>query len=153
AIRTTNFTLAGEPLNSGIGFAIAINIVKRVVPVLIEKGQYDYPYIGISSLSELSLREIEALGLERYTGAYVIEVVPGSPADKAGLRGGSRPTDIEGLKAGGDLIIAIDGFPVQRFDDLLRYLLNNTSPGDTVELTILRDGEEMTVDLTLGKRP
>ncbi len=153
AIRTTNFTLAGEPLNSGIGFAIAINIVKRVVPVLIEEGQYDYPYIGISSLSELSLREIEALGLERFTGAYIIEVVPDSPADKAGLRGGSRQTDIEGLKAGGDLIIAIDDQPVQRFDDLLRYLLNNKSPGDEVTLTILRDGKEMTIKLTLGKRP
>ncbi|MFN3741333.1 MAG: S1C family serine protease [Anaerolineales bacterium] len=153
AIRTTNFTTTGEPLNSGIGFAISINIVRRVVPVIIKTGHYDYPYLGISALPELNLTAIEALGLKSFTGAYVTNVVPGSPADKAGLRGGDRPTSIQGVDAGGDLIIAIDGREVKRFDDLLRYLINNKSPGDTVVLTVLRGNEKVDITVELGKRP
>lgn len=153
AIRTTNFTTTGEPLNSGIGFAISINIVRRVVPVIIKTGHYDYPYLGISALPELNLAAIEALGLKSFTGAYITEVAPGSPADKAGLRGGTRPTSIQGLEAGGDLIIAIDGHEVKRFDDLLRYLINNKVPGDRVVLTVLRGDEKLEIQVTLGKRP
>jgi S1-C subfamily serine protease len=153
AIRTTNFTLSEDPVNSGIGFAIASNIVNRVVPELISSGEYDYPYLGISSLPEITLLQQEALELPRSTGAYVTSVTQGSPADEAGLRDGNQSTDLPGINAGGDLITAIDGQPVQRFDDLLSYLINNTSPGDTVELTVLRDGQEIQVDLTLGRRP
>lgn len=153
AIRTTNFTMSGEPLNSGIGFAISINIVRRVLPVLIQTGHYDYPYLGISAIPELNLVAIEALGLKSFTGAYVTQVVPSSPADKAGLRGGNQPTSIQGLEAGGDLIVAIDGREVKRFDDLLRYLINNKSPGDTVILTVLRGDQKVDISVTLGKRP
>ncbi len=153
AIRTTNFTTTGDPLNSGIGFAISINIVRRVLPSLIQFGRYDYPYLGISALPELNLAAIEALGLKNFTGAYITQVAPGSPADKAGLRGGSQPTSIQGLEAGGDLIVAIDGHEVKRFDDLLRYLLNNKSPGETVVLTVLRGDQKVDITVTLGKRP
>jgi 2-alkenal reductase len=153
AIRTLNFTLTEEPVNSGVGFAIAINIAKRVVPALITEGKYDYPYIGITSMNDMGLIEQEALGLPRSTGAYVISVTPNSPADKAGLIGGSRPTNISGLNAGGDLIIAIDGQPVRDFGELLSYLINYKSPGDVVKLTVLRGEKELTLDLTLGKRP
>ena len=153
AIRTTNYTETGEPVNSGIGFAIAINIVKRVVPVLIAEGKYDYPYIGISSLDELSLPQIEALGLQSFTGAYVTSVTPNGPADQAGIRAGTESTSLPGLNAGGDLIIAIDNQPIQRFDDLLRYLINNNSPGDVVVMTVLRGEENVDVSITLGKRP
>jgi S1-C subfamily serine protease len=153
AIRTLNFTLTEEPVNSGVGFAIAINIAKRVVPALITEGKYDYPYLGITSMNDMGLIEQEALGLPRSTGAYVISVTPNSPADKAGLIGGSRPTNISGLNAGGDLIIAIDGQPVRDFGELLSYLINYKSPGDVVKLTVLRGEKELTLDLTLGKRP
>mgnify|MGYP000150337952 CR=1 FL=1 len=153
AIRTLNFTLTEEPVNSGVGFAIAINIAKRVVPALITEGRYDYPYLGITSMNDMGLIEQEALGLPRSTGAYVISVTPNSPADKAGLIGGSRPTNISGLNAGGDLIIAIDGQPVRDFGELLSYLINYKSPGDVVKLTVLRGEKELTLDLTLGKRP
>lgn len=153
AIRTTNFTLGGEPLNSGIGFAISINIVRRVVPELIRSGKYDYPYVGISSRSDLSLFEIEALKLPRQTGAYIVSVQPNSPAEKAGLRGGSIQTSLPGVLAGGDLIVATDGHPVRGFDDFLSYLIINKSPGDTIVLTIVRDGKEQDVSLVLGKRP
>ena len=150
AIRTTSSSATGEPVNSGIGFAISINIVKRVVPDLIEFGYYDYPYMGISSVSDLSLQSIEALNLERQTGAYVTSVSPGSPAEDAGVRGASGET---GMPTGGDLIIGIDGIEVLQFDNLLKYLINNKSPGDVVVLTVLREGEEVDLEMTLGKRP
>lgn len=150
AIRTTSSSAMGEPVNSGIGFAVSINIVKHVVPDLIESGSYDYPYMGISSVSDLSLKSIEALGLDRQTGAYVTSVSPGSPAEKAGVHGASGTT---GIPTGGDLIIGIDGMQIKQFDELLKYLINNKAPGDVVVLTVLRDGKEMDIEMTLGKRP
>ncbi len=153
AIRTTNFTETGEPVNSGIGFAISVNIIKRVVPVLIETGEYNYPYLGVSSISTLTLDALNALGLKQYTGAYVTNVVPGGPADKAGLKAGDTPTSYADLFAGGDLIIAIDGRDVRTFDEMLAYLITNKSPGDTVVLTVLRGEEKVDLTITLGARP
>lgn len=153
AIRTVNTTDTGEPLNSGIGFAVSSNIVKRVVPVLIKDGKYDYPYLGISSMDELTLPVIEALGLKSQIGAYVTLVVPGGPADKAGVKAGTKQTSIDGLLAGGDLIIAIDGRPVKTFDQLLSYLITHKAPGDTVVLTIMRGDETLDITVTLDKRP
>ena len=153
AIRTFSQNDAGEPVNSGIGFAISINIVKRVVPVLIETGEYDYPYLGVSSSSGLSLDAIKALNLPQFTGAYVTSVVSGGPADRAGLKAGDQPTNFPGLMAGGDLIISIDGKSVRTFDDLLAYLITNKGPGDTVVLTVLRGTEKMDISIVLDKRP
>jgi 2-alkenal reductase len=153
AIETYNLNAEADPLNSGIGFAIAINTVKRVVPSLISEGSYDYPYLGITSLSEINLLQQEALDLPQSNGAYITSVTQGSPADEAGLRGGTRQTDIFDLYAGGDLIIAIDGIPIMTFSDLLSYLIQEKSPGDEITFTILRDNQEMEIDLTLGKRP
>ncbi|RPI21213.1 MAG: PDZ domain-containing protein, partial [Chloroflexota bacterium] len=153
AIRTENFSTSGEPVNSGIGFAVSINIVKRVAPVLINNGEFEYPYLGVFSMDEISLIEQEALALPRSTGAYITEVNEGGPADQAGLIGGSRPTSIPGLAAGGDLIIGIDGREVRTFAEMLSYLINNKSPGDVVILRIIRNNEEMEVELTLGNRP
>jgi 2-alkenal reductase len=153
AIRTTNYTATGEPINSGIGFAVSSNIIKRVVPILIRDGKYDYPYLGISSSNGLSLDEINALGLKQDTGAYVAAVAKGGPADQAGIQAGDKPTSVQGLNAGGDLIVAIDGHEVHQFDELLAYLITNKSPGDQVVLTVLRGDQKMDITLTLGKRP
>ncbi len=153
AIRTFNFTSEDDPLNSGIGFAIAINTVKRVVPSLISEGKYDYPYLGISSLSDISLLQQEALQLPRSSGAYVTEVTPDSPADQAGLLGATNSTDFPTLNSGGDLIIAIDGITIQTFSDLLSYLIQEKTPGDTITLTVIRQDQELEIDLILGKRP
>jgi len=153
AIFTTGFTDDGQPLNSGLGFAVSINIIKRVIPSLIVEGRYDYPFIGITSLEDLTLADQEALGLPRASGIYVTQVTSGGPAQKAGIRAGDQPTDIAGLLAGGDLIIAIDGVQVKTFSDFIGYLLRNKSPGDAVELTILRDNQEIKVNLVLDKRP
>jgi S1-C subfamily serine protease len=153
AIETSNFTATGEPTNSGIGFAISSNIVQRVIPHLIADGKYDYPYLGISSTEDISLLQAEALGLPQTTGVYVHIVTPGSPADIAGLRGGTQSTSIAGLSAGGDLLIAIDGQELQTFSDMLNYLFANKSPGDKVVFTVLRDDKTIEVELTLDKRP
>jgi S1-C subfamily serine protease len=153
AIRTDTYTTQGEPLNSGIGFAISSNLIKRVVPVLIEKGKYDYPYLGMSSIDDLPLAEIQSLKLPEMSGAYVTNVIPGGPADKAGLKAGTTKTDVQDLNAGGDLIVAIDGHEIKNFDQMLAYLVTNKGPGDQVVLTIYRDGNKMDVTVTLGARP
>jgi 2-alkenal reductase len=154
SIRTETFNGAtGNAVNSGVGFSISINLVKRIVPYLIRDGRYEYPYLGISSDRDLSLAEIDALGLNTYTGAYVTNVSPGGPADQAGLRGGSQATNINGLQAGGDIITAIDGQPIVTFDQLLGYLTTNKSPGDTVVLTVLRDDQTLDITVTLGTSP
>ncbi len=153
AIRTAGNSLMGEAGNIGIGFAISINIVKRVVPVLIEKGTYDYPYIGITAREELSLPESRALGLNYTSGAYIVGVKSGGPADKAGIKAGIQGKNVKELPAGGDLVVAVDGRPVQVFADLLGYLMANKSPGEQVVLTVIRDDAPLDITILLDKRP
>ena len=156
AIRTTGSTTNGEPVNSGIGFAISVNIVKRVVPSLISDGKYEYPYLGISTVDvfdQMPLDEITKLGLTQFTGAYVTSVTPDSPASKAGVIPSKSSTDMAEVQSGGDLIIAIDEQPVLRFDDLISYLYTRKSTGDTVVITVLRGTEKVKLNLTLGTRP
>jgi len=153
AIETTNFDFSGQPVNSGIGFAVSVNIVKRVVPFLISDGSYDYPYIGIRTVSEINLFQQEELGLPRSSGVYILEVSSGSPADNAGLIAGTEPTNSPGLYSGGDLIIAIDGIEVRDFNEMITYLITHKGPGDTVVFSVLRDNQEIELDLTLEKRP
>ena len=154
SIRTDSFNqTTGNAVNSGVGFSVSINLVKRIVPFLIKDGTYKYPYLGISSNDDLSLAEIEALGLTTYTGAYVVSVVEGGPAEQAGILAGDQSTRFPNLNAGGDLIIAFDGKPVTTFEKLLSYLLTTKSPGDTVTLTVLRDGKSVDVPVVLGERP
>ncbi|MCX7706631.1 MAG: trypsin-like peptidase domain-containing protein [Anaerolineae bacterium] len=149
--------------NSGVGFAIPINIVQRVVPALIRDGVYKHAWLGIRGQT-YTPAWAEALGFPRDArGAYVISVISDGPAAKAGVRGASRNTNVllglgmagpEYLRAGGDLIIAIDDRPVKQFDDLLVYLESEKSPGDVVVLTVLRsDGKEAQLRVTLGERP
>lgn len=155
AIRTETFTVSGDAANSGLGFAVPINIVKRVVPALIQNGKYDYPYLGISSLSDRvwNLKTIEALSLPpTVQGTYITCVTPGGPAAKAGIVG-AGPCDATGLNPGGDLITAIDGQAIHSFNDLLSYLVSKTQVGQVVTLTILRGGKEVQVQLTLAARP
>jgi serine protease Do len=149
--------------NSGVGFAIPVNIVQRVAPVLIRGGSYSHAYLGVSGRT-YSPAWAEALGLPRETrGAYILDVIKGGPSEAAGLRAGSTETKIllgmsmnglEYLRSGGDLVIAIDSEPVTTFDDLLMYLESFKSPGDPVSLTVLRSGnEQKTITVVLGQRP
>jgi S1-C subfamily serine protease len=153
AIRTTGTTAAGDPVNSGIGFSVPINIVKRVIPVLITSGKYDYPYLGISFHPSMSLPDFETVGMSQTSGAYVVDVTKGGPGDQAGVKAGTRTTGVTSLKAGGDLVVAVDGNRVLEFGDLIGYILEHKSPGDKITLTIIRDNQQKEVILTLGKRP
>ncbi|MEI8132292.1 MAG: trypsin-like peptidase domain-containing protein [Leptolinea sp.] len=155
AIRTLGTNSTGDPINSGIGFAVSVNIIKRVIPVLIRDGKYDYPYLGISTPpgGDLSLLEREELGLTNTFGAYLVTVISSGPADQAGLVGGHKVTRIRGLLSGGDLVVAVDGRPVRVFGDLMSYLMTNKNPGDAVVLRVIRENQEKDFTLTLGKRP
>lgn len=135
--------------NSGVGFSIPVNAVHRIVPALIANGSYTYPFIGISSPgTPLTLDLVETLGLPQTTGVYVTGVQPSTPADEAGLVPANN-----GNGPGGDLIIAVDGNEVREFNDLITFLVFETEVGQTIQLTIIRDGETIEVPLTLGARP
>jgi len=142
--------------NAGVGFAIPMSIVNRVVPALIEDGKYEYAYLGLSG-STITPEMAKALGLDNTArGVYVGEVLPGGPSEKAGLHGATGiTTDSEGneIQTGGDIITAIDGEPVVIFEDLVNYLVTQASPGQKVTLDVIRDGKPMEVEVTLGTRP
>lgn len=150
--------------NSGVGFAIPINIVQRVVPALIERGEYKHAWLGISGQT-YSPAWAEALGLPvDARGAYIMAVRADGPAASTGVIAAGRDTDfvltldMNGepiyLQSGGDLIIAIDDTPVKSFDDLLIYLESFKSPGDEIQVTVLRaDGDQQILTVVLGERP
>ena len=141
--------------NSGIGFAVPSAIVQKVVPALIDEGAVEYSWLGITGTS-LTADLAEAMGLDRdQRGALVIDVTGGGPAEKAGLRGSDRQAELDGeqVDVGGDVIVAIDDEPVSEFDDLVSYLVGRTSVGDEVTLTILREGKEQAIEVTLESRP
>jgi 2-alkenal reductase len=152
AIQTAGLSVSGDAISTGIGFAISSNVVRKVVPSLIEKGSYEYPYLGMTSYSSMSLAMIEVLELPQSTGAYVSSVVKGGPADVAGIRGGMVQSSVQGLYKGGDLIIAVDGQPIKDFSDLMSYMVVNKDPGDTITFTVIRNGQTLDVDVVLGSR-
>ncbi|MGQ9904835.1 MAG: S1C family serine protease [Anaerolineae bacterium] len=158
AIRTSNSTPLGQPANSGIGFAVPVNTVKRVAPELIERGTVRYPYLGITSRESLRLADIaDQLGIDVKQGVLVFSVAQGGPAERAGLRGGNENDTviIDGapVPLGGDIITAIDGVPVRDFGDLISKLTANYRVGDRIVLTIIRDGRTQQIELELGERP
>ena len=145
--------------SAGIGFAISVNTVHRVAPQLIAKGHYPHPWLGVSVLpfeaeGAQLLREA-GMDVPVDEGLLVAEVVPGSPAAEAGIRGGDQVVRIGNtqIPLGGDIITAINGKPITNFQELTVYLESETQVGDTVEATLIRDGQEMTVQVTLAERP
>ena len=142
-------------VNAGIGFAIPSAIVQKVVPALITTGHFSHPYLGISGTT-LGADLAQAMGLKSdQRGALVVTITPNGPAAKAGLKGSSQQANVNGLQAqiGGDVITAIDGKPVKTFDDVVTYLANSTEVNQTVTLTILRNGQEQKIQVTLAARP
>jgi serine protease Do len=140
--------------NAGVGFAIPSTIVDRVIPELIKDGKYEHPYLGISGTS-LTPDLAKAMNLTAtQRGALVEEIVPNSPADKAGLHGSDRQVTIDGqdVNVGGDVITTIDNTSVKTMDDVIVYLADHTNVGQKVTLKVLRDGKEMSMDVTLEAR-
>lgn len=139
---------------SGVGFSIPSNTMKKIVPSLIQTGHYEHPWLGITGISidpDLS----STLQLPVSSGFMINTVVANSSAAKAGLHGYKETKIINGTQyeIGGDIIIAADGHPIQKIDDLLNYLQDQKSVGDNMTLTIIRDGKTMQITLTLQQRP
>ncbi len=152
--RVIGVNTAYDSTAAGVGFAIPIETVKRVLPALMREGRYRYPWLGISG-TDLTLDYIEAMKPAVKRGAIVLDVTAGSPADKAGLRGSNAVIKLRGrdLRVGGDVIVGIDGQPVYRFDDILIHILRYRAVGDTISLSILRQGQDLTVQVPLAERP
>ena len=139
--------------NEGVGFAVPIDLAERSIEELRDDGEVAYAYAGVTT-QPLYPQLAERLGLDADTGALVAEVVAGSPADEAGLAGRRRadPLPGPGVDAGGDVIVAVDGEPIDGQLDLPR-MISLAEPGDEVTLEIIRDGEEQQIEVTLGERP
>lgn len=141
--------------NAGIGFAVPSAIIQKVIPALIQDGKYAYTYLGVSG-GTLTSELAKAMNLkETQRGILVNSISPNTPADKAGLKGSDKDTEIRGVKVkvGGDVITRIDGQDLKRFEDLVSYLARATVVGQEVKLDIIRDGKEQQVSVKLEARP
>jgi S1-C subfamily serine protease len=140
--------------NDGVGFAVPVSAVKRSLAQLERKGSAEYAYIGVSTQA-LYPQLAEKLGLDTDHGGLVAEVVPGGPAEEAGLKGGDEKLRFQGIpyQVGGDTILAVDGHPIVRPEDLAAQV-SSFQPGDKATLDVLHDGgEREKIEVTLGKRP
>lgn len=139
--------------NDGVGFGVPINSSIRSVNQLREDGEANYAYIGVST-QPIYPQLAEKLGLGVEGGAMIAEVVEGAPADEAGIRGSDREITFQGQRyaVGGDVVIEANGEEVRRAEDLGRIIAALT-PGETVELVVVRDGSRRTVEIELGERP
>lgn len=149
AIATSNGEFAG------VGYAVPVETVQKVIPQLIESGAVQNAWIGISG-QQLSKDVALAMNLDaNQHGILVVEIVAGGPSAKTDLRGSNGETTIDGftIPIGGDVIVAIDEVQVDKFDDLLSYIVQDAEVGQTVTLTVLRDGAEVQVPITLEARP
>ena len=142
----------GGQANSGVGFSIPSNVVRRVVPALIETGSYQWPWMGVEGTS-VNLLVQRANDLETQRGAYINRVISGSPADRAQLRGSTGQTTIDGITVptGGDVVIEANGQQIRDFADLLVATAFRNA-GDEMQLTIIRDGKRITETVTLAAR-
>ena len=151
-INTAIFSSTG--VYSGVGFAIPSYLIQKVVPSIITTGEYQHPYLGVSG-TDIDSDIAEIMKLKNTTGFLVIQVTSGSPAEKAGIRGGAILTEIDGreVELGGDVIVGIDDKSIRKIDDLLSYLDREKKVGENVTLTIIRNGQVQEIGLTLAARP
>jgi S1-C subfamily serine protease len=151
-INSAIFSTTGQ--FAGVGFAIPSDTIAQVVPSLITTGSYQHPWLGVAGM-DMTPGIASRLGLDEPRGFLVMDVVAGSPAEKAGIQRGEEDAVIDGIsmKLGGDVILAIDNNTVRKIDDILAYVETEKSVGDDLKLTILRDGQMMEVIATLLPRP
>jgi len=142
----------GGQANAGVGFAIPANVVGRVAPALIERGSFEWPWLGIQG-GDVNLRVMEANGLDSQQGGYVHYVDPDGPAAEAGLEGSSETREVDGfdMPVGGDVVVAVDGQSIADFSDLLAQVAAR-DVGDEIELTVLRDGRRRRIAVVLVPR-
>ena len=154
-IGVTNSIETTTGTTQGVGFAIPSAIVQQVVPALIKTGHYDHPYLGTSILT-MNATLAGAMNLPSgQRGALIESVTAGSPADKAGLLASKQSITINGSQifVGGDVVIAYNGQAVKSSDDLVTLIARSGAAGVKVNLTVLRDGKQVQVEVTLGVRP
>ena len=151
-INSAIFSTTGG--SAGVGFAIPSNAIAEIAPVLIERGTFQHPWLGVSGI-DMTPEIAEAIGLGEPRGFLVIDAEPGGPADSAGIRGGDTPMQLDGreITLGGDVILAINDRDVRKIDDMLGYLQQATQVGEIVPLTVWREGQIIEIDVTLGARP
>ncbi|HLG37611.1 MAG TPA: trypsin-like peptidase domain-containing protein, partial [Nitrososphaera sp.] len=151
-INSAIFSTTGQ--FAGVGFAIPSNTMAKVVPALITSGAFTHPWLGVSG-TDMTPGIADALGLEEPRGFLVVDVVAGSPAEHAGIRGGDQETTIDGrpIELGGDVIVSIDDRQVRKIDDILVYLQREKTVGDELKLTVLREGNLQDITATLAARP
>ncbi|QLH08665.1 S1C family serine protease [Candidatus Nitrosotenuis sp. DW1] len=139
---------------AGVGFAIPSRTVQKIIPTLIEKNTYHHPWVGISG-RDIDPDLAEILKIKDTRGFLIINVLKDSPAEKAGLRGTTNSTTIDGItyQIGGDIVLAVDGITVRKIDDILIHLQRDKTVGDEMALQILRDGRVTSLVLTLEERP
>lgn len=139
---------------TGVGFAIPSNTVAKIVPKLISDGIYHHPWVGIAG-RDINPDLAKVLHLTDARGFLIVNVVEGSPADKAGLKGSSETKEIEGIEylIGGDVVLSVDGNVVRKIDDILIHLQRYKSVGDEMVLEILRDGRVTNIVVKLDERP
>ncbi len=154
AIRSTNGSASGQPSNSGVGFVVPSNTVKRVVEALKTEGRVRYPYLGLGGGVAVA-RLAGELDVPVKQGVLVQRVLQGGPSARAGLRGGTDQQLVAGVPifVGGDIITAFNGKPVNDYDQLIATLVRDAKVGDTITLTIWRDGKQMDLKVTLDERP
>ena len=139
---------------TGVGFSIPSQTVAKIVPTLIEKGEYKHPWIGISG-RDIDPDMASVLNLKDAIGFLIITVVDNSPASNAGLIGSDKTIEVEGVNypIGGDVILSVDGIEVRKIDDILIHLQRAKTIGSEMNLEILRDGRTANVTIVLQERP
>ena len=139
---------------TGVGFAVPSQTVAKIVPKLIQDGEYKHPWIGISG-RDIDPDLANVLGLQDAVGFLVITVVPDSPASKAGIHGSENIEEIDGIQypTGGDIILSVDGLDVRKISDILIHLQRAKSVGDEMVLEILREGRTTNIVIVLDERP
>ena len=153
--QVVGITTAIVSNSQGLGFAIPSNTILREVGFLVTTGAYtQHPWLGAGG-TDMTYEIAEATGANVTYGWLIAQVTSGGPADKAGLKGGTQQIVVAGASViiGGDVLTAINGARITNLDDLSTYLEENTSPGQTINVTIVRSNQAMTLAVELGTRP
>ena len=138
--------------NSGVGFAVPINLAKRVVKSIINGKDHKYSYLGITALNLDFGTRIRADIEENFKGILILNVLSNGPADKSGILGDSS-SSMSSINYDGDIITKIDNFKINTFEDLISYLALNTEPGDIVKIEVVRDYKYLNLEVNLEARP
>jgi S1-C subfamily serine protease len=152
-INTAIFSPTGT--SAGVGFAVPVDTVKRLLPDLLTLGRYRHPWLGVRYAYELKASLSTALGLPVNQGLLIVQLYRGSPLQQANVQGAQNETVVgnQRVYVGGDILIAIDGNPIETLDGMETLLEDNYTVGDQVTVTLLRDGQEFNLTIELGEEP